>query len=522
VLVIVDQLAAWMMAERRAALPASGGFARLAREGLYFEELRYQHATTSTAPGHAALLTGLPPRGSGVYANERVDPTGKPISIFADPQSRLVGDAVPDAASASASLLRAPTLADALRAQRPDAHIVAVSLKDRGAILGGGQQSDASLWFDAERRAFVTASAFAAHLPPWASEFNSKLPDFLTRTWLPTDEPWLRAHALTADDQVGEGDVGLGIHFPYDLSKASQPARVFRSTPLADEAVLELALRAIEDSDPQRTELIVLSFSALDYVGHTFGPDSWESWDLLLRLDRSLARLMSALDRTRGGAFALLLSADHGTVSMPELGASARPYCGKPDRYQRPCSAGGRLAREVAHEVLRKAANQALGDGEWILGVVEPFGYFTEAARGLDEERRRKLETACITALAALPEVARTIVTRSVPASCPPPADESLDALVCRSLAPGAGELYIVTKPGSFFDATTVPGHGINHGSPYVYDRTVPVFVRSAEQARAGQIVSSAVSPADFVRTAAALLEIDAPPGGISGRDLRR
>jgi len=132
VVLVVDQLASWVLEQRLSSLSPDGAFARLRREGSYAPSLRYEHATSSTAPGHAALFTGLPPRDSGVFANERLDDeTNEPVSVFADAQTRVVLDAVLDAPSSSGALLRADTLADALRAQRPKARIWALSLKDR-------------------------------------------------------------------------------------------------------------------------------------------------------------------------------------------------------------------------------------------------------------------------------------------------------------------------------------------------------------------------------------------------------
>jgi hypothetical protein len=123
-------------------------------------------------------------------------------------------------------------------------------------------------------------------------------------------------------------------------------------------------------------------------------------------------------------------------------------------------------------------------------------------------------------ALIKVPEVAEVFETSALPATCPPANDESLVALVCRSVVPGSGDLYIVLERGSFFDVGG--GKGVNHSSPYLYDRSVPLFVMTADKRRAGQLLETPVSPEDFVRTAATLLGIEAPPGGRAGRDLTR
>ncbi|HVJ21241.1 MAG TPA: alkaline phosphatase family protein [Polyangiaceae bacterium] len=522
VVLVVDQLAAWLAAERLPLLPADGGFARLRREGLS-AELRYQHATTSTAPGHAALFTGLPPRGSGVYANERPDPVSrKAVSIFADEASKLVLDDIKDVSSSSGHALLVPTLADALLEQHPSAEIVAISLKDRASIAASGQTSATALWFDGGRGVFVTSSAFASKLPSWVTDYNAKLGTALSRSWTLLVPAWVAEHAETPDAQPGEGDVGLGNTFPHDLSKAAEPARVFRTTPMAEEVLLELSLLALSHTDAGRTRLLAVSLSAFDYIGHVYGPESWESWDELRRLDRSLALFFHALDQQ--GPYSVLLTGDHGSPPLPETAGMerARPWCSgtTPDRFQRPCARGERLFRAPLEKRARDSAKGALGAGDWILAVVEPFVYYTEAARTLDSARRGRLDAAVIAALGHEPGVARVIPLQDVPQVCPGANDESIDALVCRSLSGRAGELYIVTQPGSFFDAATAPGHGINHGSPHLYDRSVPLFVRDAERKLAGKALARPVSPTDFVRTAAALLGIEPPPGGVGGRSL--
>ena len=526
VVVIVDQLASWVFEQRRAGFAPNGAFDQLLQRGAYAPVLRYEHATTSTAPGHAALFTGLPPRESGVFANERLDDRDKPGSIFADSRTKVVVDRARDGTSSSAVALRAPTLADALHAQRPDAKIIALSLKDRAVVPDGGKSPTLAVWFEPEREAFVTSTAFAEALPGWLPEQNRALARALGGSWRPLDERWLEQHAATADEQAGEGDFGPAVRFPYELSQAKPRAKAFRGYPAADRAVLELAraaLRALPEKDGEQPLLVVLSFSALDYVGHAHGPDSWESWEVLRELDLELGAFFDELEQRFGERLSILLSADHGTAPLPETAgdARARPWCAAlPDPFERPCTKGERLSRADLDERLQRAADAALGPGKWIRGVVEPFAYFTPEAAALPPERRAALEQAAISALEQHPGVARVFASRSFAAACPPPADESLEALVCRSIPPGAGDLYIVSKPGSFFDPNLIVGRGINHGSPYLYDRTVPVLLRAARTKRPGARIDGRLRPADFTATAAALLHITPPAGAIRGRNL--
>jgi hypothetical protein len=515
-----------VLEQRLSSLAPDGAFARLRREGVFAPNLRYEHATSSTAPGHAALFTGLPPRASGVFANERLDDkTDKAISIFGDPSSHVVLDAELDAPSSSSAMLRADTLADALRAKCPEARIVALSLKDRAVIPGGGRRPDAAVWFDPARQSFVTSTVFANALPTWVSDDRPALKEALESTWRPLDEKWLIEHAHTEDEQSGESDFSLGTHFPYDLSQAKDRGMVFRGQPSSDRVLLGLARRALA-AEPKTADreplLLMLSFSSFDYVGHLHGPDSWESWEALRELDRELATFIGELDQRYGARLSILLTADHGTSVLPETARSARarPWCaaGAANPYELPCAKGERLYRAELEGWLEKAAQKVVGRGDWIRGVVEPFAYLTPAALALPEPRRSALERALVSALERHAGVARAFVRRTVTEPCAP--DDSMAALVCRSLPDNAGDIYIASTPGSFFDPHLVPGHGINHGSPYIYDRTVPLFVRAGNRAHAGVTLGDRLRPSDFTATAAALLGVEPPSGAREGKNV--
>ena len=163
------------------------------------------------------------------------------------------------------------------------------------------------------------------------------------------------------------------------------------------------------------------------------------------------------------------------------------------------------------------------GPGHWVSGVADPYVYFTTAAAALEEPRRRALDEGLRRALLARPGLRSVYVTRDVAArACPPATDESEQALVCRSVPAGSdgpGELYMVTHPGSFFDPSVVVGKGTSHGSPYLFDRTVPLFVRAPGRVAAGKLIDGPVGFGAFARTAASLLGV-APPPGASGPGL--
>jgi hypothetical protein len=253
--------------------------------------------------------------------------------------------------------------------------------------------------------------------------------------------------------------------------------------------------------------MLAISLSANDYVGHVFGPDSWEALDNLRRLDRALSRFFAALDQRFGAhGWSAILGADHGV--MPSIERTARPWCTGTDRWQRPCVAGTRFRQDQVLAELRQIA------GDDVVAVVEPYVHLSPK---IAPDARARV----IAALEARPEVLRVIDARRAPASCPPRSDESTEALFCRALVPGrGGDLYVAMKAGSAWDAQYVPGKGSNHGSVHLYDRTIPVLARAPGRIAAGRVIEGPIGFEVYARTAASLLGVDPPDLARGGLDL--
>ncbi len=523
VTIVIDQLAAWVMSDRLSTLRPDGGFARLAREGTYVREMRFAHAVTDTAPGHAALYTGVTPHQNGIVSNERIDEALARVSSLRDPKAIAVGTQGPREGDTNSSIaaLRVPTLADSLRAAKPDAVIISLSLKDRGAIFGGGRTPTDVVWYDHTKGNFITSTAFTRTPPPWlASAWKEDHEPYAARSWdAPLRPDWVKSHTASADGQDGEGDyVGLKATYPHDLGAASSPTKAFRMTPFADRVLLSMALRAMDErAAGYHPTLVAISLSSNDYISHVFGPDSMEAWDELDRLDQELAAFFTALDRRFGpGGWGAVLSADHGTAPMPETAGNTalRPYCapGYVDRWKRPCEKGERLLLEPLGEELDAVAVKTLGKGRWVAGIADPYVWLTEAAKKLPPARKKEMLAAVKAALLLHPGVARVLSSEEFPDACPPDEIESQDALLCRAHAKDAGgELYVLTKPGSFFDPNYAIGKGTSHGTDMVFDRAVPLFVRPGHAPSHGRVVDAPLTYRAFARNAADLLGIPAP-----------
>lgn len=527
---VVDQHAGWIAEERWPLLPETGGFARLRREGTWAKKLRFAYAVTDTAPGHAALHTGKVPAETGIWGNELPDASGPfngRITFLRDEKVRVVApDGVrQDVFGSSPARLRADTVADRLRAFDPSALVVSISLKDRGAIMPAGKKPTHAIWFESHLGTFVTSTAFESTFPAWAAPLADAraITKLRGATWTLSDPDWIQKNAMVVDAAPGEGDLeGYGTTFPH----AIKGAQSFRASPSADALLFDLALAALDaEYDPRRPTLLLMSMSSLDVIGHVFGPDSWEAWDHLYKLDASLGRFLDALEKRVGTSdFGVVLSADHGSGPMPETVATRREKTSRCkvaasppsfDAIGRPiCHDGQRLEPTEIQKELKAESVKALGPGDWILGVSDPYVFLGPAGKAAGAEARKKLDAVVLQTLRnkgvteaydvrVLEKKCPSVLERAAPIPDRAWASEDHETLVCRSWAPnvGAGDWYMVASSGAFFDGELTPGKGGSHGSPALHDRTVPFLMRGKD-VDAGLVVDG---PTDFTAYSAVL-----------------
>jgi hypothetical protein len=497
VAIVVDQLAAWVAEARLEKLPPGGGFARLRSQGTWVKRCEYTYAVTETAPGHAALFTGKTPRETGIVGNKvwRGD-LGKAASLLEDKETKLISfdpqqDQMPGVFGISLEKLKTETIADELMRPPGGATVVSVSMKDRGAAFGSGRrragQSVTTLWYDEDSGRLVTSSAFADALPAWAEKFKATPRSYVWEL-TPAEEGFLRdrtqAKEATADAQDGEAvDMG-GTTFPHP---AKDP-RTYRATPDADRFAIDLALAAIEhrcdDSGDKaacgrRPTLVSVSLLATDYIGHRFGPDSWEAWDELLRLDAELKRFLDGLDAKFGrDGYSVLLTGDHGIPHLPEAVGMK----------------GVRLSKAALRQKLQGALREAFG-AEIVRDVVNSLVFVRDDARGLVRQNP-DVDALIRSTLSAQPGVGEVYRISDFKSGCGagPDADptQAMRRLVCESVVADDsgeyGDYYIVPAPGSFF---VEPRDVVSHGTPYVYDREVPLLIRYP-RGKGGETVPSA------------------------------
>ncbi len=441
-LLVLDQWPEWAFEVKRPHLDA-GGFQRLLSEG---EWLVGEHPSiaTLTAPGHALLGSGAPTYRSGVLANEW---------YHRELDQRLASVAAADGARTS-RWSRVPGLGDSVT--RAGGKAVAVALKDRSAILSLGH-AGMPIWYDKK------AVAWASHqVPAWLAVHNAEHPIAarIHEVWRPLDPELLARRSGLADASPGElGEKKFGGVFPHDPDATGDAADAVFATPTGNEIALELALAAITGEQLGTRaipDLLVISLSAHDYVGHGWGHESWEMWDAELRLDRELRDFLAALDQRVGtGNWSMIVTSDHGASPVPE-------------RIGR----GGRLLYETVHDVAQHAASSVLGDGAWIADAKYPNVFFTAA---VPASSRDEVTAAIQRELRTLPGIAWVEPKAALAGNCE--ARTGTAHTICVGLdVERSGELIWMPAEHWITQDLDEPV-ATGHGSIYPYDRRVPLIL---------------------------------------------
>lgn len=310
VLITVDQLSPDYF--QRYGSELTGGLGRLVTGGAVFTHAFQDHANTETAPGHAATLSGRFPRSTGILLNSEGVP---------DPEAPLIGGGGP---GASPFRFRGSTLMDWLRTTDPRSRGLSVSRKDRGAILPMGRAHQDVYWYASDGR-FTTSRYYADTLPTWLNRFNARrIPQRSAgAAWTLLLPP----NAYAEPDSVPVESGGEDFVFPHRTSSdTATAARMYLEFPWMDQLTAELALegmRTLQLGRGPSTDLLAVSFSSTDAVGHRFGTESREVHDQILRLDRTIGTFLDSLYRLRdSSSIVIALTADHGIAPTPELWAA--------------------------------------------------------------------------------------------------------------------------------------------------------------------------------------------------------
>ena len=306
VLITIDQLRGDMLDHYRSDM--RHGFARLMR-GAWFTNAFHDHAITETAPGHASLLSGRFPRSTGIMDN---------FAGVSDRQVALL-ESRPNEPGASPHRFVGTTLVDWLAARNPRSRALSVSRKDRGAILPVGKSRQDVYWYSTNGN-FTTSTYYRDTLPAWVREFNARrIPQrYAGAVWRLSRDP----STYTEPDAVPEE--GAQSVFPYQLpDDTTRVTSVLMGTPMHDSLVALFALEGLQRTNIGRgphTDVLAVSFSSSDAIGHAYGPDSREAHENQIRLDETLGWFLDSLYRLRDSSTVIVaLTADHGVQPIPAL-----------------------------------------------------------------------------------------------------------------------------------------------------------------------------------------------------------
>ena len=471
-----------------------GGFNRLLDGGAVFSDCRYDYVTTMTGPGHATLLTGAYPDTHGIIENNWYDREHqREVYCVEDLSTRVVANSVKASPSPGLSPrnLTASTLGDELRmATDFRAKAISISLKDRAAVLMGGHTASAAYWYDEGSGRFVTSTYYMPTLPAWADEFNKQIPakEFCGEKW----------QAL-AETPGAESKV-LEEFEPSPDETCPDPKFLgwLEDTPFMNQIELAFATDAVRSEklgQGPETDLLTLSLSVNDYIGHDFGPYSEEVADTTLRTDRLLGTFFDELDKLVGlDNVWIALSADHGAAPSPAF-------------IQQHKLGLGMAQAPAVRGIAERALTKAFGSGPWIEDQDESYLFLNRETLKKRNIPESKAEEVAAEAAASQEDVAAAFTrTQLMTGSLP-------NSLLARKAANSfnskrSGDVLLVFVP---FAVPSSSATGTTHGTPWNYDTQVPlIFWGSAFKPG---FYAIECQPTDLVATLAARLGLTQPSG---------
>lgn len=469
----------------------TSGFKKLLTDGAVFTNAYLEHYPTVTAIGHSTMLSGATPSVSGIIGNDWFDrESGKSVASITDETVKPVG--APNASTASPRRLLVSTLGDEMKLASGAAkgtanapRVLGISLKDRGAIMPVGRGADAAYWFDTKTGAFVTSTYYMTEAPGWVQAFNDR---------------------RAADSLAGQSWLALSVGTPVlkQLPKetGSTLYEAVYGSPFGNQMLVDFTTTAIaEERLGQRgvTDLLSVSFSSNDSVGHTYGPDSPQVRDIAIRTDRAIGQLLDRVDKLVGLQHTIVaLTADHGVAAVPEsLAERSLP--------------GGRLTNKELFGAIELALSARFGEGKWLMATAGSSPYLNYSLieeKQLDAGEVRRVAAA---AVMKVPHVARVYTRDQLLRG--EVANDLIGSRVLRGFnAQRSGDLEIILEPFWMRQAT-----GTTHGSPYNYDAHIPLILMGRNVKRG--MYPGRVALNDLAPTLASLIEVDAPSGS-SGRVL--
>jgi predicted AlkP superfamily pyrophosphatase or phosphodiesterase len=489
-LIVVDQMRADYV--NRFNGEWTGGLKRMVTEGAWFQQAAYPYLTTVTCAGHATISTGFFPNTHGVFQNGWWDrEAGKQMSCTDDPKTKNVGYGVAAPGGDSPYRLQVPTFTDQMRSQR-QAHVVSLSLKARSAIMLAGHSGDAVTWLTDTLDGWATAAGYSEKGVPAVKAFidANPLAADLGKTW---DRLLPAASYSGPDEGVGEAPpAGWTRSFPHPLKGTANTADAsffvqWERSPFADAYLGRFAAALVESlqlGKHEGTDVLAVSFSSPDLVGHAFGPASQEVQDMYAHLDKTIGALFDQLDAIVGkDQWVAGLSADHGVTPIPEQLVAQGKDAGRIN--------GGALV-----DAIEQVVRPALGQGRHVI-VLNTNDIYFEPGVYAKILKSRELMTSVISAIQARPGIQRAFRSEEIRGAAS--SKDPLLRAAALSYFPGrGGDIVFAAKPGWMLSAA-----GTTHSSATADDQRVPILL-VGHGVKPGTY-QDAATPADLAPTLAAL-----------------
>lgn len=501
--IVVDQMC-YEYLYRYQARFGTNGFTKLMQQGTHCRNTQYNYVPTFTGPGHAAIYTGATPADHGIVANEWYDRTSRSeVNCVGDPNAKTVGSESADGMCSPHRMI-ANTVTDQLKLTDPQAKVVSVSIKNRGAILPGGHLSDGSYWFDYSCGRMITSSFFQNELPLWVQQFNAQqFPEkFMQQTWN-TLYPIQTYTASGPDDSPYEHLLAgkTSPTFPYDLSNvATKKWDVFSYTPFANTFLTDFALQALSveklGQTPGHTDFLAISYSTPDIAGHAFGPYSVEIEDMYLRLDREIARLIKELEQQVGkDNFVLFLTADHAVVPVPQYLVD----------HKLP---GGYLFYDAMKDSIRQVSQRQFGC-DLLLAIDNNNVYLDWDLMRINKLHADDVTQAFCEILRNWPGVKRVFTAKELEQGT---SDDVWYDMVRKGYKHGlSGDLIFLSEPGYLPKSkpSETTHRGTSHGSAFNYDTHVPLIWYGKDIPK--QEIFRRINITDIAATLTHILQVQKP-----------
>jgi predicted AlkP superfamily pyrophosphatase or phosphodiesterase len=489
----------------------TGGLKQLYSQGTFFTNADLNYASSATCLGHSSMSTGAYPRTSGIQENEWIDPlTRKSVYCVED---STAGPVDGEGGGFSPHNLLVTGIGDWLKSASPHSKVITASGKDRAAILMGDKHPDYAFWYDKKTGHMVTSDYYAKDIPSWVQSFNNS--DWV-KNHVPDAWTLMRPEKMYANDEPDSFSAentwwGKSKSFPHVFDPQRKSEEIMIS-PYCDMLVLDFAKEAIRKEQLGKrgvTDLLCLSLSNTDYIGHDFGPNSREMHDNMLHLDSALGAFFESVEKIVGRSHVLVvLTADHGVLPFPEYLTEIA------HEKTETITIGTKSERVVPERIIFKkqirpgldSLNKAL-QAQWNIheSLFEESGFLNYIAAEHAGVDSLQLERAVHKGLLSIPGVADVYFRREL-ANLKAAPQPFLDYFQRSYYEPRGEDYQIRYAPYTLVASRST---GTTHGSPYRYDTHIPIVFWNAEMKP--EHISRRVHIVDIAPTLAHMLGVSYP-----------